>query len=82
MQKMSRRTYREQAKYCKKKLLTVLPVKSDSDVVFCLQLLCKTLFCTLHLSLRESIDHLSINPILQIGLIHKLSIDSKSLVTL
>ena len=29
---------------------TVLPAKSDSDVVFCLQLLSKTLTCTLHLS--------------------------------
>ena len=28
---------------------TVLPAKSDSDVVFCLQLLSKTLTCTLHL---------------------------------
>ena len=46
---------------------TVLPAKSDSDVVFCLQLLSKTLTCTLHLSLYESIYHLCINPILQIG---------------
>ena len=29
---------------------TVLPAKSDSDVVFCLQLLSKTLTCTLHFS--------------------------------
>ena len=29
---------------------TVLPAKSDSDVIFCLQLLSKTLTCTLHLS--------------------------------
>ena len=29
---------------------TVLPAKSDSDVVFCLQLLSKTLTCTSHLS--------------------------------
>ena len=29
---------------------TVLPVKSDSDVIFCLHLLSKTLTCTLHLS--------------------------------
>ena len=28
---------------------TVLPAKSDSDIVFCLQLLSKTLTCTLHL---------------------------------
>ena len=31
---------------------TVMPTKSDSDVVFCLQLLSKTSTCTLHLSLR------------------------------
>ena len=37
---------------------TVLPAKSDSDVIFCLQLLSKILTCTLHLSLGESIDHL------------------------
>ena len=29
---------------------TVLPAKSDSDLVFCLQLLSKTLICTLHLN--------------------------------
>ena len=29
---------------------TVLPTKSDSDVIFCLQLLSKTLTRTLHLS--------------------------------
>ena len=29
---------------------TVLPVKSDSDVVFCLQLLSKILTCTIYLS--------------------------------
>ena len=29
---------------------TVVPTKSDSDVVFCLQLLSKTLTCTHHLS--------------------------------
>ena len=28
---------------------TVMPAKSDSDVVFCLQLVSKTFFCTLHL---------------------------------
>ena len=50
---------------------TVLPTKSDSDVILCLQLLSKTLTCTLHLSKHESIDHLCINPILWIGLIHK-----------
>ena len=29
---------------------TVVPTKSDSDVIFCLQLLSKILTCTLHLS--------------------------------
>ena len=29
---------------------TVVPTKSDSDVVFCLHLLSKTLTCTLHFS--------------------------------
>ena len=29
---------------------TVVPTKNDSDVIFCLQLLSKTLTCTLHLS--------------------------------
>ena len=48
-----------------------LAIKSDSDTIFCLQLFSKTLTCTLHLSLRESRDHLCINPILQIGLIYK-----------
>ena len=41
----------------------VVPTKSDSDVIFCLQLLSKTLTSTLHLSKRESRDHLCINPI-------------------
>ena len=59
-----------------------MPTKSDSDIIFCLQLLSKTLTCTLYLSLRESIDHLCNNPILRIGVKHKCSIDSKSLVTL
>ena len=36
---------------------TVLPGKSESDVVFYLQLLSKILTCTLQLSLCESIDH-------------------------
>ena len=49
---------------------TVLSVKSDSDVVFCLQLLSKTLTCTLHLSQCESIDHLCVNPSMRVGLIH------------
>ena len=44
-------------------------------------MLSKTLTCKLHLSERESIDHLCINPILWIGLILKWSIDSKSLIT-
>ena len=46
---------------------TVMPTKSDSDVVLCLQLLSKKLNCTLYLSECESIDHLCINPILRIG---------------
>ena len=50
---------------------TVVPTKSDSDVIFCLLLFSKTLTCTLHLSLCESRAHLCINPIQQIGLIHK-----------
>ena len=46
---------------------TVVPAKSDSDVIFCLQ------------SIRglESTDHLFINPIRRIGLIHKRSFDSR-----
>ena len=58
-----------------------MPTKSDSDVIFCLQFLTKTLTCTLILSKRQSIYHLCINPILWIGLIHKCSVDSKSLIT-
>ena len=50
---------------------TVMPTNSDSDIILCLQLLSKTLTCTLHLSIRQSIDHICINPILQIGSIHK-----------
>ena len=30
--------------------ITVVPTKSDSDVIFCLQMSCKPLTCTLHLS--------------------------------
>ena len=45
---------------CKYMYCSVL--KSDSNVIFCLQLFSKTLTCTLHLSLRESRDH-CINPI-------------------
>ena len=55
---------------------------SDSDVILCLQLLSRTLKCTLYLSWNESIDHLCINPILRIGLIHKWSIKYKSLINL
>ena len=40
---------------------TVMPTKSDSDVIFCLQFLSKTLTCTLHLTYPESIDHVCIN---------------------
>ena len=43
---------------------TTVPNKSDSDVILCLQLLSKTLNCTLHMSHSESRDHLCINPIL------------------
>ena len=60
----------------------VVPANSDSDVVLCLQLLSKTLTRTCHLSCGESIDHLCINLIQRIGLIHKWSIDYKSLITL
>ena len=31
-------------------LYTVVPTKCDSDIILCLQLLSKTLTCTLHLS--------------------------------
>ena len=41
--------------------LTGLPAKSDSDDMFCLQ----------RIRDLESIDHLCINPIHRIGLIHK-----------
>ena len=44
-----------------------MPIKSESDVIFCLQLIGQTLICTLHLSKHKSIDHLCINPILWIG---------------
>ena len=39
---------------CSDLYCTVLPAKSDSDIMFCLQLLSKTLACTLHLSYCES----------------------------
>ena len=50
---------------------TVVPAKSDSDAILCLQSLSKILTCTLRLSLHESTDHLCISPIHRIGLIHK-----------
>ena len=31
-------------------LTTVMPTKSDRDIILCLQLLSKTLMCTIHLS--------------------------------
>ena len=43
---------------------TVVPAKSDSDIIFRLQLLSKILTCTLHLSFPELIHHSCINPIL------------------
>ena len=43
---LSRNTFEQTGK----KLLTVVPTKSDSDVILCLQLLSNTLNCTLHLS--------------------------------
>ena len=49
----------------------VVPTKSDSDVILCLHLLSKTLTYSHHLSIRESIDNLRINPILWIGFKHK-----------
>ena len=36
--------------FCLIRISTVVPAKSDSDVIFCLQLLSKTLTCTLYLS--------------------------------
>ena len=64
-------TFSEKNHIKKVNIPTVMPTKSDSDVILCLQLLSKTLTCTLHLSLRESIDQLCINPIMKIVLIHK-----------
>ena len=61
---------------------TVVPTKGDNDVILCLELLSKTQTYALHLSLCESIDHLCINPISRIGLIHEGSIYYKSLITL
>ena len=46
-------------------LSTVVPAKSDSDVTLCLQVIRGL----------ELIDHLCINPIGRIGLIHNRSID-------
>ena len=52
--------------------ITVVSTKSDSDIIFSLQLLLsQILTCTSHLRLHESIDHLCINTFLRIGLIHK-----------
>ena len=45
---------------------TVLPAKSDSDVMFVYRVI----------RALESIGHLCINPIRRLGLIHKRSIDS------
>ena len=61
---------------------TVVPTKSDSDVIFCLQLLSKTLTCALHLKFCESRDQLCINPILRIWLIYKWFIGCQSPITL
>ena len=49
---------------------TVLPAKSDSDVMFVYKII---------RDLVESRDHLCINPIRRIGLIHKWSLDSRKL---
>ena len=48
---------------------TVLPAKSDSDVLFLYKVIRDL----------ESIDHLCINPIRRIGLIRKWSLDSREL---
>ena len=64
------------------KISPVVPTKNDSDIVPCLQLLSKTLTCTLHLSYCESLDHLCINPILWIGSIHEWHINPKTLISL
>ena len=66
MLKLLDRTNSQFTLYC-----TVVPTKSGSHVIVCLQLLSETITCTLHFCLRESIDHLCINPILRIGLMHK-----------
>ena len=58
----------------------VLSCQPRVTVTFYLQLLSKTLTCSLHLSYK-SIDHFCMNPILRIELILKWSIDSKSLIT-
>ena len=55
----------------KLRVSTVLPAKSDSDVMFCLQ-------SYQGLIINSS---LSINHILRIGLIHKWSIDSRCICT-
>ena len=58
-----------------------MPAKSDSDEILCLQLLRKTLMCTLQLSQGKSIDHFCINPIIWIGLIHKSSLQCYSVLS-
>ena len=60
--------------------ITVVPTKSDRDGILCFQLLNKQLTGTIHLIECESIDHLCINPIPRMGLIHTLSIDYKTLI--
>ena len=61
---------------------TVIPTKSDNDGILCLQLLIRQLTCTIHMIKWELIDHLCINRILGIGLIHQGSIDYKTLIML
>ena len=63
-------------------MFTVVPTKSDSDIIFCLQFLSQILTCTPHFRYHELKDHLDINPILWIGLIHMWAIDHKSLLAL
>ena len=70
----------------KEESITVLSTKSDSGAILCLHINVYTLlereshyhFCVNPIH----IDHLCINPILWIGLIHKRSIDPKSLISL
>ena len=62
---------------------TIVPTKSDNDVILCLQLLRKknNLYTPLQL-MRIDRSLVCINPILRIGLVHKWSINSISLITL